>query len=759
MFGRFTRAACCVGLALFVSGASPRQAVRRLPGIPAGAAYRVIDLESGRTIAASREDLLRTPVLPGSVLKIATLVAALESQVIGPDTRIACPHDVVVAGHSLACSHAQVGRPLGPAEALALSCNGYFAAVAGRLRRESLDAALRQLGLPASSPAVPVPAAALGIEGTRIPAEQLLAALTRVAVTATTIPVDVRRVVIEGLRGAADYGTASAFKDRGLTALAKTGTAPMPGGGHEGLLVALVPASTPTRGIVVMAPGAAGMDAARIAVDVLQASQPAKASAASPDSLIRVGRTRRDGGVDVVAMPLEEYVGRVVSAEAAPGSGLEARRALAIVARTFVLRNRERHGARSAGLEAGGSGEKSFDVCDLSHCQVVGQRTPGGDEAAGTTAGLVLLAGGGLAQVFYHASCGGQSERGVDVWPAMANLPYLSSQPEPECAVDRWQAEVRARDLERALAGAGRKGGSLRGMVIAERSLSGRVALLHLDGPAPSEITGEEFRLAVGRALGWNLIKSSLFDIQRTALGYRFTGRGRGHGVGLCVAGSARLAAAGRQATEILARYFPGTSIATRPGAAVASASASAKPPEPRLDIILPAEEERERPRVETVIRMSIRQFAASIPVAAPLRLTVVFHPTVESYGRATRQPWWTSGAASLSRVDLIPADILRRRGTLEETLRHELAHVMTADRLYGRPIWVKEAIAMRLAAEGRITQPPAEGASHSAPSHCPSDAEWGAIRSAAALERAYKLAAGCLASQLAAGRRWDEIQ
>ena len=46
--------------------------------------------------------------------------------------------------------------------------------------------------------------------------------------------------------------------------------------------------------------------------------------------------------------------------------------------------------------------------------------------------------------------------------------------------------------------------------------------------------------MAVGRTLGWQVLKSTLFDVERTATGYRFRGRGRGHGVGLCVLGSAR---------------------------------------------------------------------------------------------------------------------------------------------------------------------------------------------------------------------------
>ena len=53
--------------------------------------------------------------------------------------------------------------------------------------------------------------------------------------------------------------------------LAKTGTAPMPGGGVVGLTVALWPSASPRRGVVTVVPGAAGLDASGVAADLLAA--------------------------------------------------------------------------------------------------------------------------------------------------------------------------------------------------------------------------------------------------------------------------------------------------------------------------------------------------------------------------------------------------------------------------------------------------------------------------------------------------------
>ncbi len=392
----------------------------------------------------------------------------------------------------------------------------------------------------------------------------------------------------------------------------------------------------------------------------------------------------------------------------------------------------------------------------------MGARTKAGDEAAAATSGQVLLAAGRPAEVYYTASCGGHSERPSAVWPGAGDPVSLPARPEPECRGDQaWESAVTAVDLQRALTASGRRGQSLRELAVAARTSSGRVSRLLAGGFEPSEIGGEDFRTAVGRTLGWQLLKSTLFDVERTATGYRFRGRGRGHGVGLCVLGSVRLAASGRSAQEILARYFPGTEI--RP------ATPDGEPQDrTAIEIAVPAGEERERLRVEGLSRAALREFSAKTGVQPPQRVRLVFHPSAEAYMRSSGKPWWTSGATNGNRVDFVPLSALRDRGLLERTLRHELAHVVTRERLASRPIWVQEAVAMDLSGDPRVAAAgqaaPGAGASgrgsgSSAPRSCPTDAEWGGIRSAEALEKAYLRAAACFVAQTRAGRRWDEIR
>jgi SpoIID/LytB domain protein len=268
---------------------------------------------------------------------------------------------------------------------------------------------------------------------------------------------------------------------------------------------------------------------------------------------LHVGLLKPRGGYRVTTLPLEMYVARVLAGEAARDSPPVALEVLAITVRTFALANPGRHRAQG------------FDLCDQTHCQVVRDATLATSRAAHATAGHVLIRDAGVASVFYSASCGGRTEVPSAVWPGADDPPYLASHDDDACGGEpAWSAELSSSDLVRALKASGFRGRAIRDIRVASRNASGRVAHMRVSGLKPDQISGQALRVAVGRTLGWQHIKSAVFDVQKNGDFYRFTGRGSGHGVGLCVIGSARLAAEGRTVDEILGRYFPGLNISPR---------------------------------------------------------------------------------------------------------------------------------------------------------------------------------------------------
>jgi stage II sporulation protein D len=693
---------------------------------PAGAAYLVRSLSNGSVASQSRPEILDTPLLPGSIAKAATLVAALESGVITPATTRLCRRTVTVDGRTYACTHPDLKRPLTPAEALAHSCNDFFVSLAPWLSREAVNAVRVKAGLGAVAASSPFAASLVGLDGPRIAPRLMIDAVARLAGAGTGTPVPMRAttrtVLLEGMRGAAEYGTASALRASGVSALAKTGTAPMPGGGAMGLVVALSPAMTPTRGAVVVVPGAAGLDAAAVAADLLEGT--------GADT-IRLGRSGPNSRIAIERVPIDDYVAQVIAGESAPDAGAAAQQALAITARTYGLANRGRHGA------------EGFDLCDTTHCQAVRPPTARARAAAAATAGRVLLVRGALAPVFHSAWCGGHPERPSDVWPGTPDDAGAAWRDDECLDVPGWTSELRAADLERAFAAAGMRGGTLRALRVAARNRTGRVARIEVDGWSPSTLSGQEFRTIVGRQLGWQHVKSTLFDLERTANGYRLTGRGFGHGAGLCVLGAGRRAARGATAEAILAVYFPDASIGATPPAQGGD--------DKDVELRLPATEANERSPLIALLRRTRDSIAAAAGVPAPAVLRVTVHPTVDSFGRATGQPWHVAGASGPGGIDLLPLTALRRDGQLERVVRHEVAHAVVDQLLQKRPLWVREGAAAYFAAPqeaGEVTS-----------AACPADAELRRPVSAAAQRQAYARAEMCFRRALARGVGWRDVQ
>jgi SpoIID/LytB domain protein len=730
-----------------------------------GPAYFVRSLDNPRERREARADILDTPVLPGSIVKAVALVAALEEGVVRPGTNHLCRRTVTADGQTFVCAHPDLKRALSPAEALAYSCNDFFVSLAPRLSRERLNRTRIAAGLAPLAAGTPLAPALVGLAGPRTSPRAMIDVLARLTGAGKDTPVPMsaatRAVLLDGLRGAAEYGTASALKPAGVSALAKTGTILMPSGAALGLVVALTPADRPTHGVVVAAPGGAGVDAAAIAADVLQQRTLASAPVApkaptlapkapvTPLAPIRLGRTLPNGSTRVETIAVDDYIAQVLAGEGQPRAGDAAQQALAITARTFAMANRNRHR------------REGFDLCDTTHCQVVRAATPTTTRAAQATSGRLLLNQGQPAFVFYSAWCGGRSELASEVWPGAVDYAYEPSVHDDACEGEAgWESDVRVQDVERALRVAGLRGERLRDVKVLARNKSGRVSRVRVEGFTPNEMSGHEFRMAVGRVAGFAAIKSTAFDLTRTGSGYHFRGRGFGHGVGLCVIGAGHRAARGATADQILNFYYPGLTIGAgnpqlmtgTPAPAAPVAAVPTRPVATDVALALPGNEEGERANLLTLIRRSRDDIIKATGAIPPARLRVTVHPSVDSFGRATGQPWWVSGATDGAEIDLLPLTTLKQQGQLERTVRHEVAHALLDAALSKRPMWVREGAAAYFAT------PPASRTPASRVD-CPKDAELLRPISAGAQREAYSRAEACFAKGIADGKRWDQIK
>ena len=281
---------------------------------------------------------------------------------------------------------------------------------------------------------------------------------------------------------------------------------------------------------------------------------------------IRMNGTPYRGAIDVAAsggrlwvvntVRLEDYLRGVVGREIPSGWPRPALRAQAVAARTFTLLIR-------AQADKKAKGRALFHLTAGTGDQVYGgmpAENPAIDSAVAATEGLVVTYRGKIARAFFHASSGGRTEAVGAVWPSIG-LPYLRGVPVPLERGDpaqEWRATVGLGALRRALVRTGRFVGRIRAVTVVGRTASGRASRVRIDHRG-GRLTVRAALLR--RVLGYTRVRSTLFRIDRNRDVLIFRGRGFGHGVGMSQQGARLLAESGKSYTEILAFFYPGTSL------------------------------------------------------------------------------------------------------------------------------------------------------------------------------------------------------
>src|ERR1044071_7329781 len=105
----------------------------------------VMDAQTGRVRALVNPQLAyEQALMPGSSIKPFTALAALRAELIEENSRTVCPGRFTGLNFSLPCVPPDHLPPFSPAQALAYSCNYYFATAGQRLGRDQLVATLRE---------------------------------------------------------------------------------------------------------------------------------------------------------------------------------------------------------------------------------------------------------------------------------------------------------------------------------------------------------------------------------------------------------------------------------------------------------------------------------------------------------------------------------------------------------------------------------------------------------------------------------------
>lgn len=175
-------------------------------------------------------------------------------------------------------------------------------------------------------------------------------------------------------------------------------------------------------------------------------------------------------------------------------------------------------------------------------------------EAARYGVGHLLVYDGEPILAAYHAISAGRTEDSGEVWDV--RLPYLVSEDSAwdilaagyRSSVVRTEKEVRAL-LEGA--GASLSGKFSDWIEILERSEAGYVTRVRVGDLI---LTGTKFRSLMG-------LRSTCFTVVWTGSAVTFEVKGYGHGAGLSQNGADYMARQGGSCEEILAHYYPGTTL------------------------------------------------------------------------------------------------------------------------------------------------------------------------------------------------------
>jgi len=216
---------------------------------------------------------------------------------------------------------------------------------------------------------------------------------------------------------------------------------------------------------------------------------------------------------------------------------------------------------------------------------------------------------------------------------------------------------------------------------VLSRTPSGRAQTLRLS--ASRTVPAADFRLGIGRTLGWNLLRSDLYSVRIEKDRAMVTGYGAGHGIGLCQNGAEAMAAAGAADRDILAAYYPGTAIGlTARGLRWRILSGE------HVDVwTIDDAQRRWIPAAEAALRAA--ETRAGWTVSSRVRLMVF--PSLDTFRNATGE----SGTVLAS----TRGTLIRAQPNLDApTLQHEIWHALIESRVSPRvPAWFREGLALAM--------------------------------------------------------------
>ncbi len=239
-------------------------------------------------------------------------------------------------------------------------------------------------------------------------------------------------------------------------------------------------------------------------------------------------------------LDIEDYVKGVINKEAIPSWPIEAKKTQAVLARTFAV-YQKMFKPRS----------EFFDLAPTVLDQVydgLGKEDVTSAEAVNATKGEIVTIGSDPAKIYFHSTCGGTVSSSAEIWKK--DEPHLQELHCPYCtksSLYRWKRNLKTADIAKKLG------------VKSIKSISTVRGKTRVDSVV---VDGKKFPVNKFRELvGFSVIWSNDFTVSKSGANFVFSGKGAGHGVGVCQWGMAGMAAQGKNHYEILKFYLKGIEV------------------------------------------------------------------------------------------------------------------------------------------------------------------------------------------------------
>lgn len=242
---------------------------------------------------------------------------------------------------------------------------------------------------------------------------------------------------------------------------------------------------------------------------------------------------------------LESFVASVVGSEMPQSWNEEALKAQAVTARTYAIYKKKIRRGEVYHL----------DTQELAYRGISGE-TAKTTRIVQETKGVIMVYNWNVFPAYFHSTCGGHTEDTRHVF-GKSSIPPLSGVVCNYCSNSKyasWSIDISKSSIEKKLREANVYISNIQAVTIMDPGNGSHGSKVEISAAGEvKEMNANEFRLLIGP----NYLYSTAFHSKDNGKSITFSGKGWGHGVGMCQYGARTMAENGIQWTAIVKYYYP----------------------------------------------------------------------------------------------------------------------------------------------------------------------------------------------------------